>query len=342
MEPNSAAELRRWFNVQRKFELSAIAQDTIDADTTIVSCPFSLAIDVECALYALTALFGESSLVNLPSSWSERQLISTHTCLQWIFPDSSPIPDVLRHLPYWESLPPADALLTSIQFTPSALKAFRDTNIYGATHDRQESWSAEWNKCRTFIHTISADWAERYTCYPLMIPGMDIPVSWCTSYPEGSMEARDDSTIISIISHTTTPLGEEVFTNYGLKANDKLILGYDFSLPQHPDDKITLHRWNEVRRLVAETPDEIGYEDDLEAAQLLLEMVHKKCDLLPDLPDENDAGTRPAVELMIKHYLEGQRDILTSLKLHFKERQEATVEATRDEGIKLVFDDDSI
>jgi hypothetical protein len=408
-ELNSATELRRWLTShggfihplvslsQGKFGLSAIAQDNIDADATIVSCPFSLAIDVECSLHALTALFGESSLIDL-QSWSERQLICTYICLHWIFPDSSPIPDVLRHLPYLQSLPPPDALLTPLQFTPSELEAFRGTNIYGATRDRQESWNVEWNKCRTFIHAVYPDWAQRYTwdkylrastylstrafpstllsrsptlqttssSYPFMLPGVDIlnhssgqPVSWCTSYPEGSTKARDDSATISIISHTTTPLGEEVFNNYGLKANDELILGYGFSLPQNPDDKITLQLggssnkwmigrlasgaeglWNEVRRLVAENPEEIGYEDDLEAAQLLLEMVQKKCDLLPDLPDENDAGIRPAVRLMLQHYLEGQRDILTSLKLYFEKRQEAAVDAARDEGIELVFDDE--
>ncbi|KAG1744373.1 hypothetical protein EDB19DRAFT_1927298 [Suillus lakei] len=382
---------------QDKFGLSAIAQDTIDADTTIVSCPFSLAVDVECSLHALTALFGESTLIDL-QSWSERQLICTYICLHWIFPDSSSIPDALRHLPYLKSLPPADALLTPLQFTSSELEAFRGTNIYGATRDRQESWSAEWNQCRTFIRAVNPDWAERYnwdkyliastylstrafpstllsrsptlqttsSSYPFMLPGVDIlnhsrgqPVSWCTSYPEGSTEARDDSATISIISHTTTLCGEEVFNNYGLKANDELILGYGFSLPQNPDDKITLQLggssnkwaigrlasgaeglWNEVRRLVAETPEEIGYEDDLEAAQLLLEMVQKKCDLLPDLPDEKDATIRPAVRLMLKHYLEGQRDIFTSLRLYFEERQEAAVEAARDEGIELVFDDE--
>ncbi|KAG2126885.1 uncharacterized protein EDB93DRAFT_245824 [Suillus bovinus] len=410
MEPtvSSTAELRQWFTTyggfihpsvslsQGKFGLSAIAQDTIDADTTIVSCPFSLAIDVECSLHALTALFGEPTLLGL-RSWSERQLICTYICLHWIFPESQ-TPDVLRHLPYLKSLPPADTLLTPLQFTPSELEAFRGTNIYGATRDRQESWNAEWNKCQTFIHAIDPDWAERYTwdkylrastylstrafpstllsrsptlqttpsTYPFMLPGVDIlnhsrgqPVSWCTSYPEGSTEERDGSATISIISHTTTPVGEEVFNNYGLKANDELILGYGFSLPQNPDDKITLqlggspHKWaigrlasgaeglwNEVRQLVAETPEEIGYEDDLEAAQLLLEMVQKKYDVLPDLLDENAAAIRPAVRLMLKHYLEGQRDILNSLKIHFKERQEAAVAAAKDEGIELVFDDE--
>ncbi|KAG1820129.1 hypothetical protein EV424DRAFT_1322967, partial [Suillus variegatus] len=96
-------------------------------------------------------------------SWSERQLICTYICLHWMFPNLSPIPDVLRHLPYLKSLPPPDALLTPLQFTPSELEAFQGTNIYGATHDRQECWSTEWNTYQTFILAVNPNWAERFT-----------------------------------------------------------------------------------------------------------------------------------------------------------------------------------
>lgn len=270
--------------------------------------------------------------------------------------------------------------MTPLHFTPSELEVFRGTNIYGATHDRQESWKAEWNQCQTFIRTINSEWADKYTwcapsvcflfihflnpirdkylisstylssrafpstllsraptlqtnpsSYPILLPGVDTlnhsrgqPVSWCTSYPEGSREEKDDLATISIISHTTTLLGEEVFNNYGLKANDELILGYGFSLPQNPDDKITLQLggspnkwvigrhasgaeglWNEVRQLVAEDPEEARYETDLEAAQLLLGLVQKKYKLLPEFLHEEDAAIRPAVRLMLEHYLEG-------------------------------------
>jgi hypothetical protein len=60
-----------YFHRQVKFGLSAIAQDTTDVDTTIVSCLFSLVIDLECSLHALTALFGDSTLADL-QSWSEK------------------------------------------------------------------------------------------------------------------------------------------------------------------------------------------------------------------------------------------------------------------------------
>ncbi|OAX44572.1 SET domain-containing protein [Rhizopogon vinicolor AM-OR11-026] len=409
IEPSTSVDLKRWLTshggflhplvsfTQEKFGLSAIAQDTINTDTTIVSCPLSLVIDVQRALHALTALLGESTSIRL-QSWSERQLICTYICFHWIIPDSSLIPDVLRHTPYLKSLPPTDALLTPLQFTPSELEAFRGTNIYGATHDRQESWNAEWNQCQTFIHAINSEWADKYTwdkyliastylstrafpstllsraptlqttssSYPIMIPGVDIlnhsrgqPVTWFKSYPDGSTDESDGLATVSIISHTTTRLGEEVFNNYGLKANDELILGYGFSLPQNPDDKITLQMggspnkwiidrhahgaeglWNEVRQLVAEDPKEIGYESDLAAAELLLELVQKKYDLLPEVPHVEDATIRPAVRLMLEHYLEGQRDVLNSLKSYFEEKEGAAIEAAREAGVEFVFDDE--
>jgi len=82
---------------------------------------------------------------------------------------------------------------------------------------------------RAFLSTLlsrSPTLQTTSSSYPFMFPGVDIlnhsrgqTVSWCTSYPEGSTEARDDPATISIISHITMPLGKEVFNNYGLKAN---------------------------------------------------------------------------------------------------------------------------
>ncbi|KAG0707238.1 hypothetical protein DFH29DRAFT_784552, partial [Suillus ampliporus] len=73
------------------------------------------------------------------------------------------LPDVLRHLPYLKGPSPADTLLTPLHFMPSELQAFRGTNIYGATCDRQESCSVDWSQYQTFIRTVHPDRAERYT-----------------------------------------------------------------------------------------------------------------------------------------------------------------------------------
>ncbi|KAG1763528.1 hypothetical protein EDD22DRAFT_497576 [Suillus occidentalis] len=96
-----------------------------------------------------------------PDSRCVELILSLYACL--IIVHYSPLPVVLRHLPYLKSLPPPDTLLTPLQFTPSQLEAFRRTNIYGATRDRQECWITEWNTCQTFVHAVNPDCAERYT-----------------------------------------------------------------------------------------------------------------------------------------------------------------------------------
>ena len=59
-----------------------IAGKDIPADTTIVTCPFGIAITKELATRAvLTVLKTEE----IPSDWTERQLICTYICLHWVF-----------------------------------------------------------------------------------------------------------------------------------------------------------------------------------------------------------------------------------------------------------------
>jgi hypothetical protein len=38
--------------------------------------------------------------------------------------------------------------------------------------------------------------------------------------------------------------------------------------------------------------------------------------------------------------LPGQRDVLSSLKSYFEEKEEAAIEAARKEGVELVFEDE--
>ncbi|KAF9238364.1 hypothetical protein BU15DRAFT_75298 [Melanogaster broomeanus] len=77
--------------------------------------------------------------------------------------------------------------------------------------------------------------------HPVLIPGI---VS-CSEATEGETL----SGTVSIVAHPNTSSEEtsddqfeEVFNNYGLKANDELILGYGFSLPRNPEDKMALQR----------------------------------------------------------------------------------------------------
>jgi hypothetical protein len=57
----------------------------------------------------------------------------------------------LKHGPYIESLPGPDQLLTPLHFTSQELDAFKGTNLYGATLDRERDWKKEWEQCSTVI-----------------------------------------------------------------------------------------------------------------------------------------------------------------------------------------------
>jgi hypothetical protein len=45
---------------------------------------------------------------------------------------------------------------------------------------------------------------------------------------------------ISLVTHSASKPGTEIFNNYGVKPNSELLLGYGFTLPANPDDTIVL------------------------------------------------------------------------------------------------------
>ncbi|KAH7924334.1 SET domain-containing protein [Leucogyrophana mollusca] len=347
------------------FGISAIAQETVPADTTIVSCPFSLAITRDVALRAIVVLMGEVSQAgSILEDWSERQLICSYVCFHWLFPETS-LPDVLQHLPYLKTLPSSEKLMTPLHFSPSELEAFKGSNIYGASIDREGQWRSEWTKCRDVIQKANRAWSTLFTwehyltastylssrafpstllsknpsleatplSYPILLPGVDSlnhargqPISWLVSH-EGSTCPPEPS--ISLVTRRTTPAGHEIYNNYGPKPNSELILGYGFSLPQNPDDTILLRiggssnkweigrnargaegLWAEIVSLVAQDHAEPTFEDDLDAVGALSDMVETMMNHLPHVPsdDVEDHLIRPAVKLMLEHYVEGWRE----------------------------------
>jgi hypothetical protein len=131
---------------------------------------------------------------------------------------------------------------------------------------------------------------------------------------------------ISLVIHSPTAHGQELFNNYGPKPNSELILGYGFSIAHNPDDTIVLKiggiggnkweigrnaqgvdgLWEEILSnfcsLASEGPT---YEDVLDASDMLQEMVQAFIERLPkDGP--LDASIRPDVTIMFSHYLEGR------------------------------------
>ncbi|KAJ6515535.1 SET domain protein [Mycena sanguinolenta] len=173
---------------------------------------------------------------------------------------------------------------------------------------------------------------------PILLPGVDSlnharaePVSWVQSYL-GSGSVPDAGSCISLVLHNPVAAGAELFNNYGPKPNAELILGYGFSLPNNPDDTIVLKiggpqggRWEVGREARGADPvwdsvfsavqcdAEPTLEDHLDAADALAHMVQQLLDKLPEVSTSTPDGVREDVALMIRHYIEGQREILESL-----------------------------
>ncbi|KAJ6538490.1 SET domain protein [Mycena vulgaris] len=197
---------------------------------------------------------------------------------------------------------------------------------------------------------------------PILLPGVDClnharaePVSWVQSYI-GSGPVAGPGSAISLTRHNPTPAGAELFNNYGVKPNSELILGYGFSLPNNPDDTIVLKIggvegkkwevgraargadgvWEHILELTGGS--EPTYEDHLDAAAALADMVQTLLDKLPALPVTPSDDLREDVAVMLHNYVEGQRDILESLIEYASVKEEAGISMAREQGIEVVLE----
>lgn len=201
------------------------------------------------------------------------------------------------------------------------------------------------------------------TSYPVLLPGVDSlnharaqPVSWVVTHPSStaSYVPVPSAPTISLVLHTRTQRGAELFNNYGPKPNAELILGYGFALPANPDDTIVLKIgglegapsskwevgrgargaepvWEAVKAAVhaqnrydVEEEERVSYstEDDLWATEVLVDMADDLLNRLPPNPSTGDvAGSdpdvRPEVREMLHYYLEGepQADYVDTMQL---------------------------
>lgn len=155
------------------------------------------------------------------------------------------------------------------------------------------------------------------------------PVSWVVNHREDPTKATSDSTI-SLIQHSSTAEGQEIFNNYGPKPNAELILGYGFSIPNNPDDTILLKvggvkeskwevgreargadaLWKEILSAVQSEPSDSSYEDLLDASGMLQEMVQTLIDRSPNAEIPEGTAVRAEVASMFSHYLEGLLQII--------------------------------
>ncbi|KAF5388340.1 hypothetical protein D9615_000634 [Tricholomella constricta] len=285
-EPATAVSFRNWF-IEHGGEFHPhalfsevpsgyciVTREDLPVDTTVVKCPFNLAITEELSQRCLLKLMNLKELVS-SEQWSERQWIASYLSFHWIIEDSSH----LLHYAYMKTLPTAQKLRTPLHFTRLELQMFEGTNLYGASLDREKEWRHEWSQCHATVVNINPEWGSKFTwdsyltaatflssrafpssvlsptpsllsspdTKPVLLPGIDAlnhargePVSWVVSYPRANNNTTSETPSISLVLHNPPTQGRELFNNYGAKPNSELILGYGFSLPQNPDDTIVL------------------------------------------------------------------------------------------------------
>jgi len=222
--------------------------------------------------------------------------------------------------------------------------------------------------------------------YPVLIPGVDAlnharaqPVSWLVTRPSpaSSSSSFPDShgNTISLVIHSASKAGAEIFNNYGVKPNSELLLGYGFTLPANPDDTIVLkiggsgavddpaarHEvgrsargaetvWAAVVDAVRAQEADMEEEDEemveevsewqviLDSADMLRSMTES---LLARLPTASGSipelvGTlRGDVAEMIGHYVSGQREVLQDLLQYANDRERDGVAMARREGVVI-------
>ncbi|KAL4249755.1 hypothetical protein ABKN59_006528 [Abortiporus biennis] len=396
------------------YGFSVIAQNTIAKDTPVVSCPFSLAITPTVARTSLQHIFGQGEvdafekwserqlictylcLHILLDESDARYTFLKHKPYVDVLPKPSQLltslhfsPEELEHFKgtnlYGATLDRLQGWKTEYEFCHSEISKFDKDVASKLTWDLYLTAST-YLSSRAFPSTVlspNPSLIPNETSHPVLLPGVDSlnharaqPVSWVVSRLSSTSTSTQDQKnyTISLVPHTATEQGCELFNNYGPKPNSELILGYGFSLPNNPDDTIVLkiggggqpnngtatlsERW-EVGRLaegmekvwealldvVAKSSSYEEAEEDeqeafiwLDAADSLIGMVEG---LLNRLPHPRTADTedwknvRKEVITMFYHYLEGQRDILNSMLGYCEGRQRVAQEKALALGIDI-------
>ncbi|KAL0564514.1 hypothetical protein V5O48_017531 [Marasmius crinis-equi] len=203
---------------------------------------------------------------------------------------------------------------------------------------------------------------------PILLPGIDSlnhgrgkAVSWVLTHPKDDDPSITIPTVSLMIHYSASP-GDEILNNYGVKPNSELILGYGFTISENPDDTILLKvggggsdarrwevgrdargadgLWDEIISFMVPKIEEASYEDHLDAADMLTDMLEQLTARLPPLERrEFDPNTiRPEVIKMFQDYMEGQRDILDSLMKYAETKRQSAVEWAAKEGVELVLE----
>lgn len=166
--------------------------------------------------------------------------------------------------PYIASLPKADDLTTPLYFSEEDMIWLQGTNLHSAARDRREMWHSEWESACSILRSKNVDcsdytwelclWATTiYTSRsfrnfidvkdadgdftPMLFPVLD---ALDHKHSAQVTLLTDDKGGESVLTNQDIADGEIIYTNYGPKSNESLLMGYGFAIESNPFDTVAL------------------------------------------------------------------------------------------------------
>lgn len=126
------------------FGTSIFSSTTIPPHTSVVSCPFALAVTPTLTRSALSTSFLNSEILN---SLNDHELMCSYLSFHLVYTrtEASQLEGLdLEHWEYVESLPQEGEMRTPSYFSEQEMLLLVGTNLWGAAIDRINGWKSEW------------------------------------------------------------------------------------------------------------------------------------------------------------------------------------------------------
>ncbi|BFZ60543.1 hypothetical protein YB2330_001580 [Saitoella coloradoensis] len=229
---------------------TAFAKEAIPPSTTLLTCPYELAITPKVA----KSFF--------PDSWSAA--VPTHTALCMFLTAQRHDPQS-KWAPYINVLP--TTFDTPAYFDEDDLKYLTATNLFASWKERIDVWQDEW---RTAVNLLPTEYDKEaftwddYLWSATVLSSRSFPSRLLDDGPSDSSPEASDPVLFPIVDSLNhkprTPVtwlkeagqclkliaedehcaGEEVCNNYGPKGNEELLMGYGFCIEPNDFDSVAL------------------------------------------------------------------------------------------------------
>ncbi|KAI9825468.1 MAG: hypothetical protein M1832_001198 [Thelocarpon impressellum] len=269
-------------------------RDAILPDTPLVSCPYHLAISYMNAAQRLPFL---SRGVDFPEDFVQNT--TAHTATVFFLCEHFLLGDRSFWWPYLRSIPQPtepDKLGTPLWFAETNMKWLKETNLEKGCATREASWrkqyddgiellkDAGWNveryswtlalwaatilSSRSFTSSMLQEAIDGESqkepkvmdSFPVLFPLVDL----LNHQPMGKIKWMRRKGDMAIEAALEVQPGQTVYSNYGPKSNEELLLGYGFCIPANPFDQVAVRlqmKFSRRRLAIRETQSSYAKDD---------------------------------------------------------------------------------